>query len=162
MGAPTSASATTRSSSCPTPCRLDARSIDLAGSPRSKPNAMFQDGLAFHTIVPQNGGCNRLRADLDGSLHDAVAKASKRYGAKVEYRWGEAEFIGTQRETRTDREQRDDARRTYKKIVRESPVQGSQAVWQSVHLRWGEALNPDNDSFVRDPQGDCGEWASLF
>jgi hypothetical protein len=103
---------------------------------------LLGQGLAFHTLVPQKEGAAVYVADLDGSLHDAVAKASG--NATVEYRFGRAEFIGTQSETGSDREQRDDARRAYEKIIDQSPVPGSQAVWQRVHHRWGEELTRPN------------------
>lgn len=103
---------------------------------------LLADGLAFHTIVPHAGGMSIYVADLDGSLHDAVAKASGRYGANVEYRWGDAQFIGTSKETGSDRDQRDDARRAYAKIIAESTVPHGQAVWQGIHNRWGETLTP--------------------
>jgi hypothetical protein len=67
-------------------------------------------------------------------------KGAQRYGAKVEYSIGRAEFIGTQAQEGTDREQRDDARRVYEEIIGRSDVQGSQEVWARVHHRWGEAL----------------------
>jgi len=116
-------------------------------------NRLLAGGLAFHTLVPHKGGATVYVADLDGSLHDAIDKASG--DADVEYRFGKAEFIGTTSEAGTDREQRDDARRAYGEIIKQSEVQGSQAVWGRVHRRWGETLNPDNDSFVREKNGDA-------
>jgi hypothetical protein len=118
---------------------------------------LLEDGVAFHTLVPHKDdkGATVYVADLDGSIHDAVDKASSRYHSNVEYRFGIAEFIGTTSEEGTDREQRDDARRAYEQVIKESPVQGSQAVWGRVHNRWGETLNPDNDSFVRENNGEA-------
>jgi hypothetical protein len=99
---------------------------------------MLANGLAFHTLVPHKDGTTVYIADLDGSLHDSIAKASGK--ADVEYRHGKAEFIGTQSEAGDDRQQRDDARRAYEKIISQSPVQGSDAAWNRIRNRWGETL----------------------
>ena len=103
---------------------------------------LIKDGLAFHTVVPHTsgGGADVIVADLDGSAHDAMARAAERYNANVQYERGKAEFIGTTKEDGTDREQRDDARRAYEEIIEQSTVQGSQKVWKKLHTAWGEAL----------------------
>jgi hypothetical protein len=103
---------------------------------------LIKDGLAFHTIVPHTagGGADVIVADLDGSAHDAMAKAAERYNADVSYEDGQAEFIGTTKEDGTDREQRDDARRAYEEVISQSPVQESQAIWAGVHHTWGQEL----------------------
>ena len=36
----------------------------------------------------------------------------------------------------------DAARAIYEAGIRQSPVQGSQAIWQGVHHRWSEAVAP--------------------
>jgi GNAT superfamily N-acetyltransferase len=119
---------------------------------------LLEDGVAFHTIVPHEGsGATVHVADLDGSAHDAVAKAAERYDTTVEFQRGNAEFIGTVQESGTDRDQRDDARRAYREIIEKSPVQGVEATWRRVHNRWGETLNPDNDSFVTEHNGDANQ-----
>lgn len=103
---------------------------------------LIKDGLAFHTIMPHTagGGADVIVADLDGSAHNAMAKAAERYNADVFYETGQAEFIGTQKQDGTDREQRDDARRAYEEVIRESPVQASQDIWTGLHHTWGETL----------------------
>ena len=103
---------------------------------------LIKDGLAFHTVVPHTsgGGADVIVADLDGSSHDAMARAAERYNADVQFERGKAEFIGTTKEDGTDREQRDDARRAYEEIIEQSTVQGSQKVWKKLHTAWGEAL----------------------
>jgi hypothetical protein len=118
---------------------------------------LLKDGVAFHTIVPNDQGATVYVVDLDGSAHDAVDKAATRYDTTVTYQLGKAEFLGTTKEDGSDREQRDDARRAYEQIIKESPVQGSQGVWRRVHNRWGETLDPDNDSFVRESNGEQAE-----
>jgi len=107
---------------------------------------LLKNGLAFHTLVPQKGGAMVYVADLDGSLYDAVDKAST--GSDVEYQFGRAEFVGTNIETGSDREQRDNARRAYEEAIRQSPIPKGNAVWTRIRNRWGEALNPDNESFA--------------
>jgi hypothetical protein len=135
--------------------------FEAQGDVKTIHHNLLEDGVAFHTLIPHTDidgkqiGATVYVADLDGKIHDAVDKASARYHSNVEYRFGIAEFIGTTSEEGTDREQRDDARRAYEQIVKESPVQGSQAVWGRVHNRWGETLNPDNDSFVREKNGEA-------
>jgi hypothetical protein len=103
-------------------------------------NGLLEDGVAFHTIVPKDGGATIYVADLDGSAAEAVEKAAERHGTKVDAYEGRAKFIGTTKEDGTAREQRDDARRAYEEIIGESPVRGASAVWEGVHNRWGEAL----------------------
>jgi len=107
--------------------------------------SLIQDGIGFHTLVPNKGGATVLVADLDGSMAGAVEKGSGRYDATVEVRTGQAEFIGTTKEDGTDREQRDSARAGYESVIAESTVQGSQGVWQRVRDRWG-ATEVDSDS----------------
>ncbi|PWT74189.1 MAG: hypothetical protein C5B60_07080 [Chloroflexi bacterium] len=113
------------------------RAGDLGDIHRS----LLDDGLAFHTLAPHAGGATVYVVDTDRSLYNAVDKA--RHDG-VEYEFGNAQFIGTGKETGADRDQRDDARRAYEKIIRESDVPNGQAVWTGVHNRWGEALSgPD-------------------
>ena len=106
---------------------------------RKSDDALLQDGIAFHTLVPNADGATVLVADLDGSMADAVEKGSGRYGSEVAVRFGQAEFIGTTKEDGSDREQRDSARASYEQIIHKSPVQGSREVWARVRDRWGEA-----------------------
>src|SRR5215471_7845486 len=119
---------------------------------------LLKDGLEFHTLIPHTDGSTTVYiADLDGSKHDAVAKAAEHFDTSVEYRFGRAEFIGSQQEGGTDREQRDDARRAYEEVIKQSPVQNVQGTWTRVHRRWGETLNPDNDSFLPEKNGDAND-----
>ena len=103
---------------------------------------LIQDGLAFHTIVPHidGGGADVFVVDHENQAHDAMARAAERYNADVTYEVGKSEFIGSTKEDGTDREQRDDARRIYQEVIKQSKVQGSQKVWKSVHHAWGEEL----------------------
>jgi 8-oxo-dGTP pyrophosphatase MutT (NUDIX family) len=97
---------------------------------------------ALYHFPTHESDITKLHENLlaDGSAHAAVAKAAERYHARVDYQIGQAEFIGTTKQTGSDREQRDDARRAYAEIIRRSPVPGSQEVWARVHNHWGQTL----------------------
>lgn len=107
-------------------------------------NKLLEDGLAFHTLVPSGDGATVYVADTDGSLADAVEKASGRYDAKVNIQYGRADFIGDTEKwvgsiagKGTDREQRDRARGVYEQVIKQSKVSGSAAIWADVRDRWG-------------------------
>jgi hypothetical protein len=95
-------------------------------------------------LVPYKGGATVYVAEADPkNVQAAVAatdKAAGRYGSKVTYRHGRGELIGDKVGTGSDREQRDRARSIYESNIRQSSVHSSQAVWQSIRDRWGEAL----------------------
>ena len=101
---------------------------------------LLEDGAQFHTLMPTPDGAKVWIADTERSAETraTVKKAAARYGAEIDAREGRAEFLGTQRDTGSDRSQRDDARRTYEGIIERSPVQGAEAIWQGVHHRWSE------------------------
>ena len=119
----------------------------IPGTLESAHNELAQAGIENHTLQRQGADVIAHVVDLDGSLHDKIASASK--GADVEYQFGRAEFIGTTKEDGTDREQRDDARRAYAEIIKQSPVQNGSEVWDRVHNRWGEALDPKSGKIVQ-------------
>lgn len=102
---------------------------------------LLQDGVAFHTLVPHDGGATVYVADLDGSAKDAIKKAAARYDAEVGIKWGRAEFLGTQKQDGSDREQRDDARADYERIIDQSKVAGHDTVWKRVRDRWGQGIH---------------------
>ncbi len=103
--------------------------------------ALLEDGLAFHTLIPTQGGAKVFIADTDGTLDAAVEKGAKRYGSAVEARNGDAEFVGTGKEDGTDREQRDDAQRAYAGVISGPGVQGAAAVWDRVHSAYQQSFN---------------------
>lgn len=96
---------------------------------------LLQQGLAFHTLVPRAGGAQVYVVDPDLSQSETVKQAAN--GAEITTNIGRAEFVGTQKQDGSDREQRDDARRVYEEIIQRSPVQGSDGLWQGVRDRWG-------------------------
>jgi hypothetical protein len=116
---------------------------------------LIKDGVRFHTLEQTLDGANVTVADLDGKALEAVDKAAKRYDAEVEYHQGHAEYVGTTKADGTEREQRDDARRAYEEAVGKSEVQESRGVWQRVRRRWGQTLNPDNNSFLQEENGEA-------
>jgi hypothetical protein len=101
---------------------------------------LLEDGLANHTLVPTATGATVYVADLDNTQSAAIEKAAQRYDADVQVHFGHGEFIGTDSYEGTDREQRDRARDVYQAHIDESPVQGSQEIWQGVRDRWGPKL----------------------
>jgi hypothetical protein len=62
--------------------------------------------------------------EIAAQAFDAVEKGAKRYDSDVEVTRGRAEFLGTQKQDGSDREQRDDARSVYRGHIDQSPVQG--------------------------------------
>jgi len=99
---------------------------------------LLQDGLAFHTLVPGADGAMVYVADLDGSAHEAVEKGAARYGSKVTGQRGRAEFVGSQDDTGTDREQRDRSLKVYQGIIDQSEFPGSAQIWARVRDSWGQ------------------------
>lgn len=130
--------------------------------------SLLDDGLAFHSLVPKDGGATVYAAvekkkDVEPTIA-AMKKAAERYGSEVKIRPGRAEFIGDQLGTGPDREQRDRARAAYEAHIRRSNVPGSDAVWQSVRDRWGKVASKsvsralgdgiwDEDEHPRDENG---------
>jgi hypothetical protein len=128
---------------------------------------LLSDGLAFHTLVPQDGGATVYAAEIDPknlqATVDAVRKAADRYGSKITYRHGRGEFIGDSLGTGSDREQRDRARAVYEDYIRRSPVYRSEAIWQGVRDNWSasadqaaKGLKAYDES--QHPRGEHGRW----
>lgn len=133
-------------------------SFDAQGDAATIHSALIEDGVAFHTLVPNADGTGAkvYVVDLDGGAVDAVGKAATRFGTTVDYVPGHAEFIGTQKEDGTDDEQRQDARRAYEDVIRQSPVSGAAGDWQRIHNRWSPTFSRLKDfepDEARDPQG---------
>jgi hypothetical protein len=131
--------------------------------------ALLEDGLAFHTLVPNGDGATVYVCDTDKSLAGAIEKASGRYDAKVNIQRGRAQFIGDTEEfagkkagTGSEREQRDRARSVYETFIRESKVSGSAAVWSDVRDRWGAASQEVTREFDegKHPRDDHGRWSA--
>lgn len=111
------------------------------GDLKSIHDNLLADGVAFHTIVPvANDAADIYVVDMDGSAHDAVARGAERYDAEVEYHRGRGEFIGTSKDDGSDREQRDDARRSYEQAIGESSVQGGAEIWSRIRNRFRKTL----------------------
>ncbi len=119
----------------------------MPGTLESAHRELMQAGITDHTLQKQTSGVTAYVVDRDGKLHDKIAHASS--GADVEYQFGRAEFIGTTKDDGTDRQQRDDARRAYAEIIKQSPIQNGTEVWDRVHNRWGEALNPKSGKVIQ-------------
>lgn len=121
-------------------------------------NRMLQSGLAFHTLIPRSGGAHVFVLDLDLSLPlDNLEQAAN--GAEITVEYGRAEFIGTEKQDGSDREQRDDARRAYEARIAASRVQGVADIWKRVRDRWGEKALRGYPEFDPDqPRAEDGRW----
>jgi hypothetical protein len=136
---------------------------------------LLQDGLAFHTLEPSGAGKVRVHVyGSDQATLDAVGKTSKHYGTEADIVIGGGEFIGTKLESGSDREQRDDARRVYDKVIREisdsGELQGRDlgSIWNAVRNHWQPAAKAlafragfDPEKHPRHPAGSSegGEFA---
>jgi hypothetical protein len=107
---------------------------------------LLKDGLSFYTLQPV--GANRFRVHVYGSddaTIEAVGKASEKFDAIPEFVTGSGEFIGTTKEDGTDREQRDDARQAYDKVIHDAAVSGALEgqdvgkIWDEVRDNWSSA-----------------------
>ena len=104
----------------------------------------MKDGLSFHTLQPV--GEKRFRVHVfasDNATVDAVDKASAEFDVIPEYVLGDGEFIGTTKEDGTDREQRDDARKQYEKVIRtiadSGALEGPDKTWDEIRDHWSES-----------------------
>lgn len=122
--------------------QADLMSFDAKGSLADIHSNLIKDGVAFHTLVPNEDGTGAkvYVVDMDGSNHESVKKGAARYDSTISVQTGHAEFIGTTKEDGSDREQRDDARATYEGVIGRSGIQGASAKWQGIHNRYGKAL----------------------
>jgi hypothetical protein len=101
----------------------------------------IDDGLAFHTLEPNDrGALVHVAAIGDNDVSAAVKRGADRYGSEVEAKQGDAEFVGGQSESGSDREQRDEAKSAYSRAIEGSGVQGADTLWQRVHYAYGEDL----------------------
>lgn len=107
---------------------------------------LLKDGVEFHTLVPTKNGIEVYVADLDGSMAQKVKEAAN--GERVRAQRGVAEFIGTEKQDGTDREQRNNAKQAYKRIIDESRVRNAAGVWQRIHSTYGETLDPTENELI--------------
>jgi hypothetical protein len=107
---------------------------------------LLKDGVAFHTIIPnKGGGATVYSVDLEGGAEHDIARAASRYGSKVRAQRGRAEFVGTAKQDGTDREQRDDARENYERVIGGSGDRAAQTLWQRIHATHGAKLDVTKD-----------------
>ena len=120
-------------------------SFDVEGKAVDLHEQLLKDGLSFHTLQPV--GEKRFRVHVfasDNATVDAVDKAS-------------AEFDVTTKEDGTDREQRDDARKQYEKVIRtiadsgalEGPDIGK--TWDEIRDHWSESEASAEHQSTPDP-----------
>ena len=115
-------------------------SMEVKGDLDDIHERLLADGLPFHSLAPSEGGASVYVADLDGSSFEGIQKAAEDFDAKATYQRGNAEFLGTTKEDGDDRAIRDDARRAYEDIIRESPLPDAQGIWGRNRDRWTEAV----------------------
>ncbi len=113
--------------------------FDVASDATKLHEKLLQDGLAFHTLQPLGGDHYRVHVYAsDQATVDAVAKSAKGFKADVTAVPGKGEFLGTTKDTGSDREQRDDARRVYDKTIKEIAASGE---LQDLARTWDEVRN---------------------
>jgi hypothetical protein len=121
-------------------------SFDVEGKAVELHEKLLKEGLSFHTLQPV--GERRFRVHVfasDNATVDAVEKASVEFDVIPEFVRGDGEFIGTTKEGGTDREQRDDARRQYEKVIRDIADSGAVAgqdigeTWDEIRDHWSES-----------------------
>lgn len=137
-------------------------SFDAKGDLADIHKSLINDGVYFHTLVPQAGGAKVYACDMHGDLVNAVEKGAKRYGAEVSFVRGHAELVGTKKEHGTDREIRDDARNKYERVIEGSRVQGASSVWHRLHSTYGDNLGRQAvaKGVEDEPRDAHGKWTS--
>lgn len=142
--------------------------FDVAGKSEDVHAKLLNDGLAFHTLQPMGGDAIRVHVyGSDQGTIDAIDKAARDANAQVRITPGRGEFLGTAKDTGSDREQRDDARRVYEEAIRQISSAGTLAgrdvgkvwdeardYWQSLSATKGLKFDPDQ------PRDEGGKWTS--
>ena len=93
---------------------------------------MLEDGGADIYVIYVYGD--------DDAPCEAVAKGADRYGTRATKETGDGEFLGTEKQDGSDREQRDDARKSYTRIIEEAGDRRYHEAWSRIHSAYGEAL----------------------
>jgi hypothetical protein len=122
---------------------------------------LLKSGIENHTLEPEQGGATVHVFGFDQETLNKVSAASKQYGNSFDVIKGKGEFVGTEKQDGTDREQRDDARRVYEKVIadasRQLPGRNIASVWKSLRSDWSanleEISRPDiRTSMAREPE----------
>jgi len=118
-------------------------SFQATGSVEKIHQDLLEDGVAFHTIVPTQGGATVYAVDMGDSgeaTSQAVAKAAQRYGTTPTDQPGRAEFLVGDNPGTTGQEQRHEAQLAYGRIIKGSGVPDTDAVWKSIRPTYGQAF----------------------
>lgn len=123
---------------------------------------LLKAGLTFHTLQPHGDHVIVHAYGSDQDAIDAVHKAASGFGADPEFISGGGEFIGTTKTDGTDREQRDDARREYEKVIQaglSSELEGQDfgALWHGIRDRWSAGPAGDSAGQKADSAGREGD-----
>jgi len=92
--------------------------FDVEGKAVDLHKQLLKDGLAFHTYNLSVKGVSVSTSSDRCATVEAVDKASLEFDVIPEFVRGDGEFIGTTKEDGTDREQGDDARKQYERVIR--------------------------------------------
>lgn len=108
--------------------------------------ALLKAGIPFHTLMPVGAGSTRVVVvDTDGSMGKAVGDFAAQNGTTATRTFGHAEFIGDEKGTGSDAEQRQRAGEAYAKVIASdtSRYQGRRAgeLWQGIRDRWGAQIS---------------------
>lgn len=119
--------------------------MEVPDKPAAAHAALLKAGIPFHTLVEAGNGTRALVVDTDGSLGKSVGDFAAAHGITATRTLGHAEFIGDDKGTGSDAEQRDRARAEYERVIAASNsprYQGRTAgqVFQGVRDRWGAAV----------------------
>ena len=111
---------------------------------------LLDRGLAFHTLRPTSEGTVVYVYGQDQETLNKVGETAKGLNAEMAWTAGKGEFIGTQKQDGTDREQRDDARQAYEAEISQSAGSEARPVWEELRDRWTKRLEQSRDQKVAD------------
>ena len=122
--------------------------FDMDGDLHDIHQQLLHEGLQYHTLEPRRTGGAKVHIYAqDQPTIDAISRVA---GHKpVNFVTGKGEFIGTEvkdNDPRSDAQQRADAQREYRKVIRQADHSGALedrnagAIWRSADHRWRQAM----------------------
>ena len=119
-------------------------SFHATGSVEKIHQDLLADGVAFHTIVPiQGGGATIYAVDMGDNgeaTSQAVAKAAQRYGTEPTDQPGRAKFVVGDNPGTTGQEQRHIAQLAYGSIIKGSGVPHVADIWKGIRPTFEQAF----------------------
>lgn len=114
--------------------------MQVTDAPEDAHAALLKAGVPFHTLIPTDRGTRILVVDTDGALGQHVGDFAVAHGTQAMRTTGHAEFIGDDKGTGSDDEQRARARSAYEHVISSSAsrYQGRSAgeLWNGLRDRW--------------------------